>query len=82
MAEEYMVGMLKPVAATIVVFLAVLLSYLQKLRLDGVMAYSIVSAFLQLSVIGLVLQFIFTQGNTAWVVLAYLFMVLTIIFFM
>jgi len=68
-------GMVKPVAATAVVLLAVLLSYLQKLGLEGEMVYSILRAFLQLSVIGFVLQFIFSQDNIGWIILAYLFMV-------
>ncbi|XP_062165738.1 protein ALUMINUM SENSITIVE 3 [Alnus glutinosa] len=68
-------GMVKPVAATAVVLLAVLLSYLQKLGLEGEMVYSILRAFLQLSVIGFVLQFIFSQENIGWIILAYLFMV-------
>uniref|UniRef100_A0A5B7BFL2 Aluminum sensitive 3 n=1 Tax=Davidia involucrata TaxID=16924 RepID=A0A5B7BFL2_DAVIN len=72
---EFLKGMLKPLAATVVVLMAVLLSYLQKLGLGGEMVYSIVRAFLQLSVIGFVLQFIFTQKNIGWIVLAYLFMV-------
>ncbi|KAK1311836.1 Protein ALUMINUM SENSITIVE 3 [Acorus calamus] len=39
------------------------------------MIYSIARAFLQLSIIGFVLEFIFTQKNAGWIVLAYLFMV-------
>ncbi|KAJ0978470.1 hypothetical protein J5N97_013944 [Dioscorea zingiberensis] len=72
---EYLKGMLKPAAATAVVFMAVLLSFLQRLGLEGEMIYAIVRAFLQLSVIGFVLEFIFTQKNAAWIILAYLFMV-------
>uniref|UniRef100_A0A1D1YCR6 Protein ALUMINUM SENSITIVE 3 n=1 Tax=Anthurium amnicola TaxID=1678845 RepID=A0A1D1YCR6_9ARAE len=72
---DYLKGMLKPVAATAVVVLAILLSFLQRLGLEGEMAYSTLRAFLQLSVIGFVLEFIFTQKNAGWIVLAYLFMV-------
>ncbi|KAJ0978439.1 hypothetical protein J5N97_013913 [Dioscorea zingiberensis] len=72
---EYLKGMLKPAAATAVVFMAVLLSFLQRLGLEGEMIYAVVRAFLQLSVIGFVLEFIFTQKNAAWIILAYLFMV-------
>lgn len=72
---EYLEGMVKPVLATVVVLLAVLLSYLQKLGLEGEMIYSIIRAFVQLSVIGFVLEFIFTQNNSVWIILAYLFMV-------
>lgn len=39
------------------------------------MVYAVVRAFLQLSAIGFVLEFIFNQKNAAWIVLAYLFMV-------
>ncbi|RLN00269.1 UPF0014 membrane protein STAR2 [Panicum miliaceum] len=39
------------------------------------MLYAIARAFLQLSVVGFVLQFIFTQKNALWILLAYLFMV-------
>lgn len=73
---EFLKGMLKPVAATAVVLMAVLLSFMQKLGLEGEMIYSILRAFLQLSVIGFVLQFIFNRQNIAWIILAYLFMVL------
>ncbi|KAL5740958.1 hypothetical protein ACOSQ2_030138 [Xanthoceras sorbifolium] len=72
---DYLKGMIKPVAATVVVLLAVLLSFVQKLGLEGEMVYSILRAFVQLSVIGFVLQFIFTQENIGWIILAYLFMV-------
>ncbi|GAY60786.1 hypothetical protein CUMW_204770 [Citrus unshiu] len=71
----FLKGMIKPLAATAVVLLAVLLSFLQKLGIEGEMIYSIVRAFLQLSVIGFVLQFIFSQDNRGWIILAYLFMV-------
>ena len=39
------------------------------------MVYAMFRAFLQLSIIGFVLQFIFNQGNAGWIILAYLFMV-------
>ncbi|KAL6138659.1 hypothetical protein ACLB2K_063938 [Fragaria x ananassa] len=67
--------MVKPLAATVVVLLAVVLSYVQKLGLGGEMVYSIARAFVQLSIIGFVLQFIFTRDNAVWIVLAYMFMV-------
>ncbi|KAL2554480.1 Protein ALUMINUM SENSITIVE 3 [Forsythia ovata] len=72
---EFFKGMAKPVAALAVVLMAVALSYSQKLGLESEMAYSIFRAFLQLSVIGFVLQFIFNQHNAVWIILAYLFMV-------
>jgi putative ABC transport system permease protein len=73
--RDFLVGMLKPVAATAVVAMAVALSFSQRLGLEGEMLYAIARAFLQLSVIGFVLQFIFTQKNALWILLAYLFMV-------
>ncbi|XP_022766167.1 protein ALUMINUM SENSITIVE 3 [Durio zibethinus] len=72
---EFLKGMLKPVAALAVVLMAVLLSFMQKLGLEKEIIYSILRAFFQLSIIGFVLQFIFNQENSAWIVLAYLFMV-------
>ena len=72
---NFLKGMLKPVAALTVVFLAVALSRFKKLEIEGEMIYSIFRAFLQLSIIGFVLQFIFNQGNISWIILAYLFMV-------
>lgn len=48
---------------------------LEKEGLEKEMIYSIFRAFLQLSIIGFVLQFIFNQDNSGWIVLAYLFMV-------
>ncbi|CAA7398162.1 unnamed protein product [Spirodela intermedia] len=72
---DYLKGMLKPVAATAVVVLAIVLSFVQRLGLEGEMAYSIFRSFLQLSIIGFVLEFIFTQKNAAWILFAYLFMV-------
>ncbi|XP_044489743.1 protein ALUMINUM SENSITIVE 3 [Mangifera indica] len=72
---DFLQGMIKPAAATAVVLMAVLLSIFQRLGLEGEMIYSIIRAFLQLSVIGFVLQFIFTQEKSFWIILAYLFMV-------
>ncbi|GAB2264009.1 hypothetical protein Droror1_Dr00026143 [Drosera rotundifolia] len=72
---EFLKGMLKPVAALAVVLMAIVLSRMQKLGLEWEMMYSILRAFLQLSVIGFVLQFIFNQQNSGWIILAYLFMV-------
>ncbi|XP_011077408.1 protein ALUMINUM SENSITIVE 3 [Sesamum indicum] len=72
---EFLKGMIKPTAALAVVAMAIFLSYLQKLGLEAEMAYSIFRAFLQLSIIGFVLQFIFNQKNAVWIVMAYLFMV-------
>lgn len=72
---EFLKGMLKPVAALAVVAMAVALSYAQRLGLEWEMAYSIFRAFLQLSIIGFVLQFIFSRENSWWILLAYLFMV-------
>ncbi|KAL2934188.1 Protein ALUMINUM SENSITIVE 3 [Bienertia sinuspersici] len=71
---NYLKGMVKPVAALAVVLLAVMLSYFQKLELEKDMIYSIFRSFIQLSIIGFVLQFIFSQTNIAWILLAYLFM--------
>jgi len=68
-------GMIKPAAALAVVAMAVGLSYLQKLSLEREMVYSVFRAFLQLSVIGFVLQFIFSRQSVAWIFLAYIFMV-------
>ncbi|KAE8719060.1 Protein ALUMINUM SENSITIVE 3 [Hibiscus syriacus] len=72
---EFLKGMVKPVAALAVVLIAVILSFMQNLGLEKEMVYSIFRAFLQLSVIGFVLQFIFNQDNTGWILLSYLFMV-------
>ncbi|RRT80113.1 hypothetical protein B296_00016857 [Ensete ventricosum] len=68
-------GMIKPVVSTAVVVMAVILSFSQKLGLEGEMVHATVRSFLQLSVVGFVLQFIFAQKNAGWVLLAYLFMV-------
>lgn len=73
--KDFLKGMIKPVAALSVVVMAMILSYSQKLGLEGEMMYSIFRAFIQLSVIGFVLQFIFNHNNSGWIVLAYLFMV-------
>ncbi|CDP06676.1 unnamed protein product [Coffea canephora] len=73
--KEFARGMIKPVAALAVVLMAMLLSYLQRLGLEGEMIYSIFRSFLQLSIIGFVLQFIFNQSSSIWIVVAYLFMV-------
>lgn len=78
---EFLKGMIKPVAALVVVLMAVLLSSMEKLGLEKEMIYSIFRAFLQLSVIGFVLQFVFNQHNSGWIVLAYLFMVCLFNFF-
>lgn len=72
---EFLRGMISPVAALSVVLMAVLLSFFQKLGLEAEMIYSIFRSFLQLSVIGFVLQFIFSQKSSLWIILAYLFMV-------
>lgn len=77
---DFLKGMVKPLAATVVVLLAVVLSYVQKLGLGGEMVYSIARAFVQLSIIGFVLQFIFTRDNAIWIVLAYMFMVIRLSF--
>nr|AFK48876.1 unknown [Lotus japonicus] len=72
---EFLKGMVKPVAATAVVFLAVGLSFWQKLGLEVEMVVAVIRAFIQLSIIGFVSQFIFNQDNAGWILLAYLFMV-------
>ncbi|OEL30783.1 UPF0014 membrane protein STAR2 [Dichanthelium oligosanthes] len=74
--RDFLVGMLKPVAATAVVALAVALSFTQRLGIEGEMLFAIARSFVQLSIVGFVLQFIFSQKNAApWILLAYLFMV-------
>ncbi|KAJ4764141.1 Aluminum sensitive 3 [Rhynchospora pubera] len=73
--EEFATGMLKPVAAMVVVAMAMALSFSQKLALEKEMLVAMARAFLQLSIIGFVLQFIFSQKNAGWILLAYLFMV-------
>lgn len=72
---EFLKGMIKPVVALSIVAMAVVLSYFQRLGIEFEIAYSIFRAFLQLSVIGFVLQFIFNQNNAVWIILIYLFMV-------
>ncbi|KAI7979320.1 Protein ALUMINUM SENSITIVE 3 [Camellia lanceoleosa] len=72
---NYMQGMVKPVLALVLVLLAVILSYMQRLGLGTEMLYSIFRAFLQLTIIGFVLEFIFNQNNAVWILFAYLFMV-------
>ncbi|THG20680.1 hypothetical protein TEA_002301 [Camellia sinensis var. sinensis] len=71
---NYMQGMVKPVLALVLVLLAVILSYMQRLGLGTEMLYSIFRAFLQLTIIGFVLEFIFNQNNAVWILFAYLFM--------
>lgn len=73
--REWAVGMLRPIAALAVVAVAMVLSYSQKLGLEKEMIYSIARAFIQLSAIGFVLEFIFNQANVAWIFLAYVIMV-------
>ncbi|CAI9098120.1 OLC1v1034705C1 [Oldenlandia corymbosa var. corymbosa] len=68
-------GMIKPLLALAVVIMAMVLSYLQKLGLEGEMIYAIFRSFLQLSIIGFVLQFIFNQHTSIWIIVAYFFMV-------
>jgi putative ABC transport system permease protein len=70
-------GMLKPVAATSVVAMAVALSFSQSLGLEHEMPVAVARGFLQLTVVGFVLHFIFAQKNALWILLAYLFMVTT-----
>jgi putative ABC transport system permease protein len=73
--RDFLLGMLKPVAATAVVAVAVALSFSQRLGLEREMLFAVARVFLQLSVVGFVLQFIFSQKNAIWILLAYLFMV-------
>lgn len=74
--HDFFVGMLKPIATIAVVALAVVLTFTQRLGIEGEMLFAIMRSFLQLSIVGFVLHFIFTQNNTApWILLAYLFMV-------
>ncbi|KAJ7519166.1 hypothetical protein O6H91_17G077700 [Diphasiastrum complanatum] len=72
----FALGMLKPLAALVIVVLAVLMSFFQKLDLEKEMIYSIFRAFVQLSIIGFVLEFIFQQNHVFYIFLAYIFMVL------
>ncbi|XP_042377442.1 UPF0014 membrane protein STAR2-like [Zingiber officinale] len=69
-------GMLKPVASTAVVAVAVALSFSQNLDLQAEMIYATARCFLQLSLVGFFLHFIFSQKTAAWILLPYLFMVL------
>lgn len=73
--EKYLEGMSKPLISTAIVAASVALSFLLKLGLGWEMVYSILRSFLQLSIIGFVLQFIFHQENRIWILAAYLFMV-------
>uniref|UniRef100_A0A0D9XTL0 Uncharacterized protein n=1 Tax=Leersia perrieri TaxID=77586 RepID=A0A0D9XTL0_9ORYZ len=75
--RDFLLGLLKPVASTAVVAMAVALSFSQRLALQGEMLYATARAFLQLSAIGFVLHFIFsTQNYALWIsLLFYLFMV-------
>lgn len=66
---------MKTVAATVAVLIAALLSYIQKLGMEKEMVYASVRAIIQLSIVGFVLEFIFTRRNVLWILLAYLFMV-------
>ncbi|CAL4903155.1 unnamed protein product [Urochloa decumbens] len=75
--RDFLIGMLKPVAATAIVAVAVALSFAQHLGLEREMLYATGRVVLQLSVVGFVLQFIFSQKNALWILLAYLFMVIT-----
>ena len=74
--RDFLVGMLKPLAAAGVVALDVALSFTQRLGIGREMLSAIARSFVQFSIVGFVLQFIFSQKNTApWILLAYLFMV-------
>ncbi|CAL4895970.1 unnamed protein product [Urochloa decumbens] len=73
--RDFLIGMLKPVASTAVVAIAVALSFAQRLGLEREMLYATGRVVLQLSVVGFLLQFIFSQKNALWILLAYLFMV-------
>ncbi|CAN6340208.1 unnamed protein product [Urochloa humidicola] len=70
--RDFLLGMLKPAAATAVVAMAIALSFAQRLGLEREMIVAVARAFLQLSVVGFVLHFIFTQKNALiWILLAY-----------
>ena len=73
--QDFAGGMLRPILALAVVAAAITVSFTQKLGIEREMAYSIARAFIQLSIIGFVLEFIFTQTNVAWIFLAYCMMV-------
>jgi putative ABC transport system permease protein len=68
-------GLLRPVLALSVAGAAILVSYSQRLGIEKEMAISIARAFIQLSIIGFVLEFIFNQSNVAWIFFAYISMV-------
>nr|AWA45169.1 UPF0014 membrane protein STAR2 [Saccharum spontaneum] len=73
--RDFLWGMLKPAAATAVVALAVMLSFTQRLGIEAEMIYGVARSFVQLSLVGFVLHFIFVQKNaTPWILLTYLFM--------
>ncbi|KAM0953264.1 putative UPF0014 family protein [Dioscorea sansibarensis] len=66
---------MKTVAATVVVLIAVMLSYFQKLGMEKEMVHASLRAMIQLYVIGFVLEFIFTRRSVLWILLVYLFMI-------
>ncbi|KAH7656860.1 UPF0014 family protein [Dioscorea alata] len=66
---------MKTVAATVMVLIAAMLSYFQKLGMEKEMVYTSVRAIIQLSIVGFVLEFIFIRRNVLWILLAYLFMI-------
>ncbi|XP_066383477.1 UPF0014 membrane protein STAR2-like [Miscanthus floridulus] len=74
--RDFLVGMLKPAASIAVVALAVMLSFTQRLGVEGETLYAVARSFVQLLLIGFVLHFIFVQKNTTpSILLTYLFMV-------
>ncbi|XP_066371624.1 UPF0014 membrane protein STAR2-like [Miscanthus floridulus] len=74
--RDFLVGMVKPAASTAVVALAVMLSFAQRLGIEGETLYAVARSFVQLLLIGFVLHFIFVQKNaTPWILFTYLFMV-------
>jgi len=72
---DFSTGMLRPLLALAVVVGAIVVSYSQHLGIEQEMAISITRAFIQLSIIGFVLEFIFNQSNVVWIFMAYIFMV-------
>ena len=60
-------GMKKPVAALAVATFVVFLSFIQKHELEWEIPYSIAMGFLQLFVIGFILQFIFHQQKIQFI---------------
>jgi putative ABC transport system permease protein len=53
-----------------------MLSFTQRLGVEGETLYAVARSFVQLSLVGFVLHFIFVQKNaTPWILLTYLFMV-------